>query len=163
MFCARSQDFRALPLEGGRANKSSSGNPFARPLFLRLVSFLKEQTSRLKLKAVRKFRAARRRMYPPRGGACDFPAAGGSLIFFLFSSWKQKSYHRRRCPSLRGERRFSDADVERARLLHQYALHRVSANAQRLADLQYMPVPRSLQQPCSCMILEQLSIANVAA
>jgi hypothetical protein len=31
----------------------------------------------------------------------------------------------------------ADADVERARLLHQYALHRASADAQRLADLQY--------------------------
>jgi hypothetical protein len=39
--------------------------------------------------------------------------------------------------SLTGKRRFSDADVERARLLHQYALHRSSADAQRLADLQY--------------------------
>ena len=29
------------------------------------------------------------------------------------------------------------ADVERARLLHQYALNRASADAQRLADLQY--------------------------
>jgi hypothetical protein len=27
------------------------------------------------------------------------------------------------------------ADVERARLLHEYALHRTSADAQRLADL----------------------------
>jgi hypothetical protein len=33
--------------------------------------------------------------------------------------------------------RFSDVDVERARLLHQYALRRASADAQRLADLQY--------------------------
>jgi len=39
--------------------------------------------------------------------------------------------------SLRGKRRSSDVDVERARLLHQYALHRFSADAQRLADLQY--------------------------
>ena len=39
--------------------------------------------------------------------------------------------------SLRGKRRLSDADVERARLLHQYALHRASADAQRLPDLQY--------------------------
>ena len=29
---------------------------------------------------------------------------------------------------LRGKRRFSDADVERARLLHHYALHRASAD-----------------------------------
>ena len=36
-----------------------------------------------------------------------------------------------------GIRRFSDADPERARLLHQYALHRSGADAQRLADLQY--------------------------
>jgi hypothetical protein len=41
----------------------------------------------------------------------------------------------RRAPSLRGIRRF------RARLLHQYALHRASADAQRLADLQ-KPWPR---------------------
>jgi hypothetical protein len=34
-------------------------------------------------------------------------------------------------------RRFSDAGLERARLLHHYALHRASADAQRLADLQY--------------------------
>jgi hypothetical protein len=34
--------------------------------------------------------------------------------------------------SLRGKRRFSDVDVERARLLHQYALHRAGADAQRL-------------------------------
>ena len=26
-------------------------------------------------------------MYPPRGVTCDFHAAGGSLIFFSFSSW----------------------------------------------------------------------------
>ena len=39
--------------------------------------------------------------------------------------------------SLRGKRRFSDVDVERVRLLHHYALHRSSADAQRLADLQY--------------------------
>ena len=26
-------------------------------------------------------------MYPPRGVACDFHAAGSSLIFFSFSSW----------------------------------------------------------------------------
>jgi hypothetical protein len=26
-------------------------------------------------------------MYPPRGAACGFHAAGGSLIFFSFSSW----------------------------------------------------------------------------
>ena len=37
--------------------------------------------------------------------------------------------------SLRGKRRFSDADVERARLLPQYALHRARVDAQRLADL----------------------------
>jgi hypothetical protein len=36
--------------------------------------------------------------------------------------------------SLRGKRSFSDVDFERARLLHQYALHRASADAQRLAD-----------------------------
>jgi hypothetical protein len=42
-----------------------------------------------------------------------------------------------RSVSLTGKRRFSDADVERARLLHQYALHRASADAERLADLQY--------------------------
>jgi hypothetical protein len=34
---------------------------------------------------------------------------------------------------MRGKRRFSDVDVERARLLHQYALNRPSADAQRLA------------------------------
>jgi hypothetical protein len=34
-------------------------------------------------------------------------------------------------------RRFSDVDVERAWLLHHYALHRASADAERLADLQY--------------------------
>jgi hypothetical protein len=39
--------------------------------------------------------------------------------------------------SLRAKRRLSDVDVERARLLHQYALDRASADAQRLADLQY--------------------------
>src|SRR6516164_10302545 len=39
--------------------------------------------------------------------------------------------------SLRGKRRFSDVDAERARLLQQYTLHRASADAQRLADLQY--------------------------
>ena len=38
---------------------------------------------------------------------------------------------------MRGIRRFSDVDVERARLLHQYTLHRASADAQRLADFQY--------------------------
>ena len=38
--------------------------------------------------------------------------------------------------SLRGKRRLSDVDVERARLLHEYALHRASADAQHLADLQ---------------------------
>jgi hypothetical protein len=37
--------------------------------------------------------------------------------------------------SLRGKRRFSVDEPERARLLHQYALHRASADAQRLADL----------------------------
>ena len=26
-------------------------------------------------------------MYPPRGVACDFHAAGGSLFFFSSSSW----------------------------------------------------------------------------
>ena len=35
---------------------------------------------------------------------------------------------------VRGTRHFSDVDVERARLLHQYALDRASADAQRLAD-----------------------------
>jgi hypothetical protein len=40
---------------------------------------------------------------------------------------------------LRGKRRLSDGDVERARLLHQYALH--GASAQRLADLQYAHLP----------------------
>jgi hypothetical protein len=39
--------------------------------------------------------------------------------------------------SLRGKRRFSGVDVERARLLHQYALDRASADAQCLANLQY--------------------------
>ena len=34
--------------------------------------------------------------------------------------------------SQRGKRRFSDVDVERARLLHHYSLHRASADAQRL-------------------------------
>src|SRR5262249_44106852 len=43
----------------------------------------------------------------------------------------------RRPVSLRGKSRLSDVDVERARLLHQYALHCASADAQRLADLQY--------------------------
>ena len=42
-----------------------------------------------------------------------------------------------RSVSLTSKRRFSDVDVERARLLHQYALHRASADAQRLPDLQY--------------------------
>ena len=37
--------------------------------------------------------------------------------------------------TLRGKRRFSDVDLERARLLRHYALQR--AGAQRLADLQY--------------------------
>jgi hypothetical protein len=44
--------------------------------------------------------------------------------------------------SQRDKRRFSDVDVERARLLHHYALHRASADAQRLADLQYTVPPR---------------------
>jgi len=39
--------------------------------------------------------------------------------------------------SLRGIGRLSDVDVERARLLHQYALHHACADAQRLAYLQY--------------------------
>jgi hypothetical protein len=39
--------------------------------------------------------------------------------------------------ALIGTRRFSDVDVERARLLHHYALDRASADAQSLADLQY--------------------------
>jgi hypothetical protein len=38
---------------------------------------------------------------------------------------------------LRGKRRFSGVDVERARLVHQYALHRSGADAERLGDLQY--------------------------
>jgi hypothetical protein len=38
---------------------------------------------------------------------------------------------------LRGKRRLSGVDVERARLLHQYTLHGVSADAEPLADLQY--------------------------
>jgi hypothetical protein len=39
--------------------------------------------------------------------------------------------------SLVGTRRLSDADVERARLVHQYALHRSSADAPRPANLNY--------------------------
>jgi hypothetical protein len=38
---------------------------------------------------------------------------------------------------LRGKRRFSDVDVERARLFHQYAPHCARADAERLADFQY--------------------------
>jgi len=38
--------------------------------------------------------------------------------------------------SLRGKRRFSDVDVERARLLQQYALHRASPDAERLRCLE---------------------------
>ena len=43
----------------------------------------------------------------------------------------------RRSVLLRSKRRLSDVDVERARLLHQYPLHRASADAQRIAYLQY--------------------------
>jgi len=65
------------------------------PFALHLGGLFLEQTSRLKLKAMRlKSRAARRRMYPPRGAACDFHGAGGSLIFFSFSSLETKKVAR---------------------------------------------------------------------
>jgi hypothetical protein len=43
---------------------------------------------------------------------------------------------------LRGKRRFSGVDVERARLLRNYALHRASPNAERLVGLQYARAAR---------------------
>ena len=39
--------------------------------------------------------------------------------------------------SLRGKRRFTDAEVERARLLCQYALDHTSGDAKHLANVQY--------------------------
>ena len=51
--------------------------------------------------------------------------------------------------SQRGKRRFSDVDVERARLLHQYALHGASADAQLLADLAYSGIKSRCQSRSS--------------
>jgi len=72
--------------------------------------------------------------------------------------------------SLRGKRRFSDVDVERVRLLHHYALHRSSADAQRLADLQYARAAlveaqdarcsSALRSPCFLLVLDDFHEAE---
>jgi hypothetical protein len=64
-----------------------------------------------------------------------------------------------------GKRRLSAVDLERARMLHHYPLHQCRPNAERLTDLQYahaalVEAQDALQQPCSRMILERLSVAN---
>ena len=62
-----------------------------------------------------------------------------------------------------GKRRFSDVDVERARALRHYALHRASADAQHLADLQcaraaLAVMPRrsssAFRSPCFLLVLD---------
>jgi hypothetical protein len=78
-----------------------------------------------------------------------------------------------RSVSLRGKR-LSDVDVERARLLHQYALHGASTHAQRLADLQYARATlveaqdalfrssSTLRSPCFLLVLDDFMKQNSA-
>ena len=91
----------------------------------------------------RKCHGCGRRLRLPRFGgaihAIDFDNRSRYRQVGLSSAW-------RRCgrpggdpsakTSLRGKRRFSDVDVERARLLQQYALHRASPDAERLRCLE---------------------------